>query len=105
MTTEPTEPIESEQDAVEPDQEEPDDAPANPVPVKIHLTSGKCFVVDTVGGWQYQEQGIFANGHFKERTTEADVLIPYKSVEYLEFDFKALARYLKKQQELRDSVS
>lgn len=73
-------------------------APVQRVPVSIHTTSGRTFVVADIGAWQYQELGIFAQGLWSEELCERgvaprQVLIPYERIEYLEFDFDALERF------------
>lgn len=66
----------------------------NAAPCRIHLTSGKEFVVDDVSAWGYVEQGIFATGHFKGYTGELDILISDGQVEYVVLDFKRLKKFM-----------
>lgn len=73
-----------------------DDIQLVDAPATIHVKDvpQSPFIVDTVGGWGYTPQGIFATGHWRGWTDERDVLIPYVNVIYIEFHFNKLAQYL-----------
>jgi len=72
----------------------PEGVPMNPVPCEIHLLNDKTFIVDTINGWGYVEQGIFASGHFKGYSGDKDILIPMDRVDWIDLDYKALAAYI-----------
>jgi hypothetical protein len=80
------------------------DRVVNTVPVSIHMKNGKTFVVDKIDGWVYEEIGVFATGIWKGYSGEKDVVIPYENVDYYELDFKALQRYLEKQEQAAASA-
>lgn len=64
-------------------------------PVTIYVKNMGPFVVSKVGGWAYQDWGIFATGSWQTAPAlELDILIPYQEIKYMLFDFASLARWL-----------
>lgn len=67
----------------------------NNVPVKIHHTNGRCFVVDKIAAWGYLEAGVFATGNWKGYSgADIDVVIPYNRIEFFELDYNRLKKYI-----------
>lgn len=77
------------------DTTETDDTHIMDVPIVLHTEHGM-FVVDDVGAWAYQTQGVFATGYWLQAEhgqEKHSVLIPYARLNWIEFDFEALDRY------------
>lgn len=66
----------------------------NAVPCKIHTTFESTFIVDDVEAWSYVPQGIVAQGHWKGRTEQIDVLLSPQSVSWIELDFGRLRKFI-----------
>lgn len=67
------------------------------VPVTIYTTRGE-FVVEDFNSWALTPHGAFATGKFAESEDETDVLFPFTSIVYIEYDFGALEELYKQQQ-------
>lgn len=69
-------------------------------PCKIYSTVGygdtEAFYVRDVGAWAHTDQGVYAAGKWAtdlDDDAERHVLIPYANVQWIEFDFDALALF------------
>jgi hypothetical protein len=71
------------------------------VPCDIHTMFHRTFLVEDIGGWVYQELGIFAQGYWADTPDhrQRSVLLPYEQIQHIEFNFEALARYHEAQED------
>lgn len=78
-----------------------DDLPVS-VPCTIYVDFppplGSVFEVKDIGAWQHTDEGIFATGCWQRQPggtakPAVDILIPYHSVRYIQFDFDALMTF------------
>lgn len=65
------------------------------VPVILHLIDGaNSFVVSNYNSWAFTKHGVFATGEWDGEGDEQDLLFPYTSIFFIEYDFGDLEKAL-----------